>query len=61
MFPSDVGSPTLGDAVKAMLSKREGVVAYVYSGSDKTAVFERSALTGWVFVLGKSHSPAVKP
>jgi methyl-accepting chemotaxis protein len=61
VFPSDVGSPTLSDAVKTMLSKPEGVVEYVYSGSDKTAVFERSELTGWVFVLGKSHPPAVKP
>jgi hypothetical protein len=61
VFPSDVGSPTLSDAVKTMLSKPEGVVEYVYSGSDRTAVFERSELTGWVFVLGKSHPPAVKP
>jgi methyl-accepting chemotaxis protein len=61
VFPSDVGSPTLSDAVKTMLSKPEGVVEYVYSGSDKTAVFERSELTGWVFVLGKSPPPAVKP
>ena len=61
VFPSDVGSPTLGDAVKTMLSKPEGVVEYQYAGSDRTAVFERSELTGWVFVLGKSHPPAVKP
>lgn len=60
-FPSDVGSPTLRDAVKTMLSTPEGVVEYVYSGSERTAVFERSELTGWVFVLGKSHSPPVKP
>jgi len=61
VFPSDVGSPTLGDAVKTMLSKPEGVVEYQYAGSDRTVVFERSGLTGWVFVLGKSHPPAVKP
>lgn len=61
VFPSDVGSPTLSDAVKTMLSKPEGVVEYQYAGSDRTAVFERSGLTGWVFVLGKSHPPAVKP
>jgi hypothetical protein len=61
VFPSDVGSPTLSDAVKTMLSKPEGVVEYQYAGSDRTAMFERSGLTGWVFVLGKSHPPAVKP
>ena len=44
-----------------MRSTAEGVVEYVYSGTDRTAVFERSELTGWVFVLGKSHSPPVKP
>jgi methyl-accepting chemotaxis protein len=55
VFPSDVGSPTLGAAVKTMLAQPEGVVHYQYAGSDKTAVFERSRLTGWVFVLGMSH------
>jgi methyl-accepting chemotaxis protein len=61
VFPSDVGSPTLSGAVKTMLAQPDGVVEYKYSGSDKTAVFERSELTGWVFVLGKSHSPGVTP
>jgi hypothetical protein len=61
VFPSDVGSATLNDAVKTMLSRPEGVVHYQYSGSDKTAVFQRSQLTGWVFVLGKSYPPGVKP
>jgi len=61
VFPSDVGSATLSDAVKTMLSRPEGVVHYQYSGSDKTAVFQRSQLTGWVFVLGKSYPPGVKP
>jgi methyl-accepting chemotaxis protein len=54
VFPSDVGSSTLSDAVKTMLSRPEGVVDYRYAGSDKTALFQRSQLTGWVFVLGKS-------
>ena len=55
VFPSDVGSATLGDAVKTMLSQPEGVVHYHYGGSDKTAVFARSPLTGWTYVLGKAH------
>jgi hypothetical protein len=55
VFPSDVGSATLGDAVKTMLSQPEGVVHYQYAGSDKTAVFARSPLTGWTYVIGKSH------
>jgi methyl-accepting chemotaxis protein len=61
VFPSDVGSPTLGDAVKTMLSRPEGVVHYQYGGSEKTALFQRSQLNGWVFVLGKSHPAGVKP
>lgn len=60
-FPSDVGSSTLSDAVKSMLSQPEGVVDYRYGGSDKTALFERSELTGWVSVLGKSHAPVARP
>lgn len=58
VFPSDVGSPTLSDAVKTMLGQPEGVVRYQYAGSDKTALFQHSALTGWVFVLGKAHAAA---
>jgi hypothetical protein len=55
-FPADRNSATLSDAVRTMLSQREGVVNYKYAGADKTAVFERSDLTGWVFVLGRSYS-----
>jgi hypothetical protein len=61
VFPSDVGSKTLSDAVKTMLSRPEGLVHYQYSGSDKTALFQRSQLTGWVFVLGKSYPPGARP
>lgn len=60
VFPSDVGSATLSDAVKTMLSQPEGVVNYRYSGSDRTALFQHSQLTGWVFVLGKSHPADVR-
>lgn len=55
VFPSDVGSATLGDAVETMLSNPDGAVHYHYAGSDRTAVFARSPLTGWTCVLGKSH------
>lgn len=51
-FPSAQGSPTLSHAVETMLSSGEGIVPYEYGGSMKTAVFSRSALTGWTFVLG---------
>ena len=61
VFPSDVGSSTLSDAVTTMLARPEGVVRYRYAGSEKTALFQRSQLTGWVFVLGKSHPPDVRP
>ena len=53
VFPSDVGSSTLSEAVKTMLASPEGVVNYRYAGSEKTALFQRSELTGWVFVLGR--------
>jgi methyl-accepting chemotaxis protein len=51
-FPSEQGSPTLSHAVETMLSSAEGIVPYEYGGSLKTAVFARSPLTGWTFVLG---------
>ena len=61
VFPSDVGSATLSDAVKTMQSQAEGVVHYRYGGSERTALFQRSQLTGWVFVLGKSHPSDGRP
>ena len=61
VFPSDVGSSTLSDAVKTMLSRPEGLVHYRYAGSERTALFQRSQLTGWVFVLGKSHPAGDRP
>ena len=51
-FPSAQGSPTLSHAVDTMLSSADGVVHYEYRGIARTAVFSRSSLTGWVFVLG---------
>ena len=54
-FPSDVGSATLKDAVQTMLSQAEGVVHYQYEGTDRTALFTRSPLTGWTYVLGKAQ------
>lgn len=50
-FPSDMGSKTLREAVKEMLSKQEGVVRYDFHGG-KIVVFKRSRLTGWVFAVG---------
>ncbi len=55
-FPSEQGSPTLSHAVETMLGSEEGIVPYEYGGSSKTAVFTRSPLTGWVFVLGVAES-----
>ncbi|MRR07123.1 MAG: hypothetical protein EG828_09290 [Deltaproteobacteria bacterium] len=50
-FPSDIGSKTLKDAVREMLSRQEGVVRYQFHG-EKIVVFKRSKLTGWVFAIG---------
>jgi uncharacterized protein YgfB (UPF0149 family) len=51
-FPSEMGSESLHDAVQQMLSKPDVTVQYTFRGAQKTAIFERSKATGWVFVLG---------
>jgi methyl-accepting chemotaxis protein len=56
-FPTEKGSPTLNAAVRTMLAEPAGVVEYIYVGSKRTAVFQRSALTGWVFVVGHIEAP----
>ncbi len=50
-FPSDMGSKTLGAAVKEMLSKDEGTVNYQFHG-ERTVFFKRSPQNGWIFALG---------
>ena len=56
-FPSDIGSKTLKDAAREMLSRQEGVVRYEFHGK-KIVVYKRSQLTGWVFAIGFVESPA---
>lgn len=56
-FPSDIGSKTLKDAVREMLSRQEGVVRYEFHG-EKIVVYKRSQLTGWVFAIGFVANPA---
>lgn len=51
VFPSDLGSPTLNDAIKEMLSKQEGEVSYEFQGK-KNVVFKRARLTGWTYAIG---------
>ncbi len=53
-FPSELGSDTLAEAVREMLSKPEGAVSYEFRGARKTVVFQASKATGWVFALGQT-------
>jgi len=50
-FATELGSPTLNEAVKEMLAKPQGVVHYEFEGAQRTAVFKRSDETNWVFAL----------
>jgi hypothetical protein len=50
-YPSDMGSKSLEKTVGEMLSKPEGVVTYDFYG-ERTVVFKKFPLTGWVFVIG---------
>jgi hypothetical protein len=55
-FPSDIGSKTLKDAAREMLSRQDGVVRYEFHG-EKIVVYKRSQLTDWVFAIGFVASP----
>jgi len=50
-FAAELGSPSLADAVKEMLAKSEGEVRYAFEGAERTAIFRRSTVTGWVYAL----------
>jgi hypothetical protein len=50
-YPSDMGSKSLAKTVGDMLAKPEGVVTYDFYG-ERSVVFKKFPLTGWVFVIG---------
>jgi methyl-accepting chemotaxis protein len=50
-FPSDIGEPSLDKAVAEILAQDRGQVHYSFQGRSRIAVFARSSLTGWKFVL----------
>ena len=50
-FATQLGSPSLTKAVEEMLAKPEGTVHYEFEGGQKTAIYKRSSVTGWVFAL----------
>jgi methyl-accepting chemotaxis protein len=51
-YPSDMGSPSLKEKTREMLSKRDGVVNYDFQGK-RTVVFKKYPVTGWTFALGR--------
>ena len=50
-YPSDMGSKSLTKTVKEMLAEPEGTMTYDFYG-ERTVVFKKSALTGWVYAVG---------
>lgn len=51
-YPSDVGSKSLTKTWRyKMLAETEGVMTYDFYG-ERTVVFKKFPLTGWVFVIG---------
>lgn len=50
-YPSDMGSRSLTKTVGEMLARPEGMVTYDFYG-ERTVVYRKSPLTGWVFAIG---------
>jgi hypothetical protein len=50
-YPSDMGSKSLTKTVGEILAKPEGTVTYDFYG-ERTVVFKKFPLTGWVFAIG---------
>lgn len=48
---TQLGSPTLIEAVHRMLASRDGVVTYEFEGRQQKAIFQTSSLTGWKFAI----------
>ena len=52
-YPSDIGDPSLDKAAAEIMAKDSGRVSYSIQGATRIAVFARSELTGWKFVLAR--------
>ncbi len=50
-YPSDLGSQSLTKTVRKMLAEPEGIETYDFYG-ERTVVFKKFPLTGWVFAIG---------
>jgi alkylhydroperoxidase family enzyme len=55
--PRELGSETLKKAATEMLAGTTGKVSYEFDDVTKTAIYWRSALTGWVFAIAFSATP----
>ena len=55
-YPSDMGSKSLAERVREMLSKPEGIVHYDFRGK-KTVLYKKGPLTGWTFAVGVAETP----
>ncbi len=50
-FATRLGDSSLTQAVGRMLTEPEGTVRYRFQGAERTAIFQRSEITGWVYAL----------
>ncbi len=50
-YPSDMGSRSLTKTVREILARPEGLVTYDFYG-ERTVVFKKAPLTGWVYAVG---------
>lgn len=48
---TQLGSPTLSEAVRRMLASPEGAVTYEFEGGKQRALYRTSPVTGWKFAL----------
>jgi hypothetical protein len=51
--PFELGEPELEDAIREMLTRREGVVNYRFRGKRRTVLYRQSDVTGWWYAFGR--------
>ncbi len=52
-YPSNMGSPSLKEKAREMVSKPSGAVSYDFNGK-RTVVFKKYPMTGWTFAMGQA-------
>jgi hypothetical protein len=52
LHPLEEGDPDLERAIREMLEHGQGAISYAFRGRERTVLYRRSPVTGWLYAFG---------